>query len=114
MFPNVDIKVSKLATMTGKGYYRDGTLNLPHGATTSYAQHEYGHYLQTLRFTNNEYNAIERASFQNSIQNFFGFGQQYNNFWTERDANRRAAEFFGPNAPINWNNSNTHLPNWPK
>lgn len=72
MFPGVGIEVNVLATITGKGYYdnKTKTLQLPIGAKTSYAQHEYGHHLQSKQMPASCYDALERASFKNAMLQF--------------------------------------------
>ncbi len=113
-FPGVTIKVSAWGTLIDRGWFdvRTKTIHLPKGASKSFAQHEYGHYLQSLSFTPEEYKAIERASLGNTVKNFLGRGKLHDTFWTETDANRRSAEFFGPDAPINWKTNGNY--NWPR
>lgn len=112
-FPGVRICVSKWATLVDSGWFdrRTKTIYLPKNASLSFAQHEYGHYLQSLEYSAKQYRTIERASFLNALKNKFGFGESHHLFWTERDANRRSGVFFGPQAPINWkSNGNYHWP----
>ena len=91
-----------MATITGRGYYdnKTKTLQLPIGAKTSYAQHEYGHYLQSKQMPTSCYEAVEKASFKNAMLQFLPWVEKHNTFWTERDANRRSIEYFGPNSEI--------------
>ncbi|MCC6371579.1 MAG: hypothetical protein IT236_11290 [Bacteroidia bacterium] len=102
MFPGVKIKVSHLASITGRGWYnnRQKTIFLPKGAKTSYAQHEYGHYLQSQQLSAIEYSRIEKASLANALLQFLPGSKKHDTFWTETDANRRAIAFFGPNSAI--------------
>lgn len=102
-FPGVSIKLSAWATFVDRGWFdvRTKTIYLPKNASLGYAQHEYGHYLQSLSFDPKQYRAIERASISNAFKNMFGKGENHGSLWTERDANRRAGEFFGDAAPIN-------------
>jgi RHS repeat-associated protein len=102
MFPGVGIEVNTLATITGRGYYdnKTKTLQLPIGAKTSYAQHEYGHYLQSKQMPASCYKAVENASFKNAMLQFLPWVEKHDTFWTERDANRRSIEYFGPNSEI--------------
>jgi hypothetical protein len=113
-FPGVKIKLSKWATWVDSGWFdaRTNTIHLPRNASNSFAQHEYGHYLQSLNFPAKQYSAIERASFLNAVKNKLGFGKDHNTFWTELDANKRSGEFFGPSAPINWKSNEKY--NWPR
>lgn len=94
-FPGVRIKLSAWATLIDRGWFdvRTKTIHLPKGASKSFAQHEYGHYLQSLNFKPKEYKAIEKASLGNTVKNFLGRGEVHDTFWTETDANRRSAAF---------------------
>ncbi len=98
-FPGVQINVSMLANISGKGWFdsKTNTINVPKGATNSYVQHEYGHYLQSINFSTKQYSAIEKASFWDALWNS---SDAHGNFWAERDANRRAIEYFGENSDI--------------
>ena len=102
MFPGVGIEVSTMATITGRGYYdnKTKTLQLPIGAMTSYAQHEYGHYLQSIQMPASCYKAVENASFKNAMLQFLPWVEKHDTFWTEKDANRRSIQFFGSNSEI--------------
>jgi hypothetical protein len=102
MFPGVKIKNSFWADLTGKGWYssKTKTINVPKNTKPSYVQHEYGHHLQSKRFTKEQYDAIEASSLQNAIFQFLPWVENHDTFWTERDANRRAINFFGPNSEI--------------
>lgn len=113
-FPGVRIKVSKWATLVDSGWFniRTKTIYLPKNASLSFAQHEYGHYLQSLSFPRKQYRAIEKASFLNALKNKVGLGESHHSFWTERDANRRSGAFFGVAAPINWKLKGKY--NWPR
>lgn len=113
-FPGVRIRMSKWATLVDSGWFdiRTKTIYLPKNASLSFAQHEYGHYLQSLNFPRKQYRAIEKASLLNAIKNKFGYGEDHSSFWTERDANRRSGSFFGSQAPINRNLNGKY--NWPR
>lgn len=113
-FPGVRIKLSKWATWIDSGWFdvRTKTIYLPENASVSFAQHEYGHYLQSLNFSVRQYRAIEKASFLNALKNKIGYGERHDSFWTERDANRRSGMFFGSEAPINRKWKGNY--NWPR
>ena len=113
-FPGVKIRLSIWATLVDSGWFdiRTKTIYLPENASLSFAQHEYGHYLQSLNFSRKQYRAIERVSFLNALKNRIGLGEKHDLLWTERDANRRAGDFFGPEAAINRKTGSQFL--WPR
>lgn len=113
-FPGVKIRLSKWATFVDSGWFdrRTKTIYLPENASLSFAQHEYGHYLQSQTFSRKQYRVIERTSFLNALKNRIGLGEKHDLLWTERDANRRAGDFFGPEAAINRKTGNHY--HWPR
>jgi hypothetical protein len=66
-------------------------------------QHEYGHYLQALNYGSFIYNSkIVPAS----LWNMTFSPSTHNHFWTEKEANQLAINFFGNNSAIALNSTN--------
>ena len=64
-------------------------------------QHEYGHYLQAQQLGTVYYIRIVPASLYNAATD----PSNHRYFWTERDANKRSADYFGPNSAIALDNN---------
>lgn len=108
-FPGVKIKISAWGTLINRGWYNhlNKTIYLPEHAGLSYAQHEYGHHLQKSELPAFQYWKIAASSLLNATFQFLPWVVRHKYHWAEKDANRRAAAFFGPQAPI----ANKHI--WP-
>jgi hypothetical protein len=71
-------------------------------------EHEYGHYLQALKYGSLNYNtAILPASLWNAAT---VSQTEHRSFWTEKDANTLAIAFFGSNSDIA--NDPVNFPHW--
>jgi hypothetical protein len=101
-FPGVSI--TNFGVIKDAGFTTaNGAIHADNSFNLADLEHEYGHFLQALNYGESIYNGVIIPA---SLYSMTFDSENHKNFWTEKDANALATEFFGDNSAIGRDNNN--------